>query len=302
LSFAEALATRKKHSQNYNICKTQNSEFEAMTNPLKGRKVALAETRQLEELAQLLQQEGAEVLRCPMVAIYDAPDADAVLGWLTDLIAGRFGYVILMTGEALRRLLTFAEKAGKRDAFIQALSKTKLITRGPKPVKALKEIGLQPQIVAPSPTTAGVVAALQQEPLAGHKVGYTLYGSPNPVLADFLRQSGAEGNPVLPYVYAAATDADRVADLIAQMARGEIDLLMITSTPQVERLFEVARERRLQDALTKGLKRTRVAAVGPVAAESLQKHGARVDIQPQQGFVMKNLIQYVKRAFDAANG
>jgi uroporphyrinogen-III synthase len=145
--------------------------------------------------------------------------------------------------------------------------------------------------------TEGVIAALRKESIAGQTVGYTLFGSPNPLLETFLREVCAIGRPVLAYVYSPAADAERVADLINQMAQGRIDLLMITSSPQVDRLFEVAEERHLQGTLKEGLKRTRVAAVGPVAAESLHKYGARVDIQPQQGFVMKNLVQYVKRAF-----
>jgi uroporphyrinogen-III synthase len=269
-----------------------------MPRPLEGRMVALAETRQLEELAQLLAQEGATVLRCPMVAIQDAPNADAVQAWLADLIAGRFAYVVLMTGEALRRLLGFAMRADMHDAVVRALSRTKLVTRGPKPVRALKEIGLSPQLVAQAPTTVGVIESLRLEAIAGQTIGYTLYGSPNAALEAFFQELGAIGRPVLSYVYAPATDGDRVADLIGQLCRGEVDLLMITSTPQVERLFEVALERGLQTVLTEGLRRSKVAAIGPVAAESLKEHGVRVDIQPEQGFVMKNLVQYVKRAFE----
>ena len=47
-----------------------------MSRPLEGRTIALAETRQIDELAQLLDSEGAVTLRCPMVSILDAPDAD----------------------------------------------------------------------------------------------------------------------------------------------------------------------------------------------------------------------------------
>jgi uroporphyrinogen-III synthase len=139
---------------------------------------------------------------------------------------------------------------------------------------------------------------LRREALAGQTVGYTLYGSPNPALAAFFEEVGAAGREVLPYVYAPASDGDKVADLIGQMARGEVDLLMITSSPQTERLFEVAKDRGLDAKLAEGLNRTKVAAVGPVAAEGLQKHGVRVDIQPPQGFVMKNLVQYAVRAFE----
>jgi uroporphyrinogen-III synthase len=266
-----------------------------MRTSLAGCTIALAEGRQLEELAQLLEKEGAQVLRCPMVSILDAPDEAPVLAWLRDLAAGRFVWVLLMTGEAVRRLLGFAERAGLREQVIAALGRTRTLTRGPKPGKALKEIGLTPTIVADAPTTAGVIATLRKEKLDSQTVGLTLYGEPNPALETFLCDSGAKVHTVLPYIYAPAADADRVADLIHALARGTVTVLVFTSSPQVDRLFDVARERGLERELEQGWQRTRVAAVGPVLAESLRSQGAPVHICPEQGFVMKNLVQQIKR-------
>jgi uroporphyrinogen-III synthase len=267
-----------------------------MTRPLEGRTIALAEGRQLEELAQMLEKEGAIPLRCPMVSILDAPDPEPVLEWLRELTAGRLDYVILMTGEALRRLLGFAERAGEREAVIAALGRARTVTRGPKPVRALKEIGLNPTRIAEAPTTEGVMATLRSEPLGGRTVGLTLYGVPNPELVRFLESAGATVRTVLPYVYAPAADAERVAQLIQELARGDIAAMVFTSSPQVDRLFEVAAERGLEAALKQGLERVRVAAVGPVVAENLRRKGARVDICPEQGFVMKNLVLHIIRA------
>jgi uroporphyrinogen-III synthase len=267
-----------------------------MSQPLAGRTIALAEGRQIEDLAQLLEREGATPLRCPMVSILDAPDPAPVLAWIDDLCAGRFGYVILMTGEALRRLLGFAERAGRREELVAALGRTRTVTRGPKPVRALQEIGLAPTKVAEAPTTAGVIAALQSEPLRGQSVGVTLYSEPNPPLIEFLEQAGAKPAPVMPYVYAPAADTERVADLIERLAAGRVDAVVFTSSPQVDRLWEVAAERHLEGQLRDGLERTRVAAVGPVVADSLRQRGVRVDVCPEQGFVMKNLVQQLKRA------
>ncbi len=256
----------------------------------------MAEGRQLEELAQMLEKEGATVLRCPMVSILDAPDAGPVNDWLRELNDSRFDYVVLMTGEALRRLIGFAERAGLRDAVVAALGRTVTVTRGPKPVRALKEIGLAPTIVASVPTTEGVIAALQGRPLREKTVGVTLYGGPNPALVAFLESAGAQVQTVLPYVYAPAADGERVANLIEVLSRGEVNVLLFTSSPQVERLYEVATERGLEGALRLGMERTRVAAVGPVVAENLRSKGAHVDICPEQGFVMKNLVQQISRA------
>jgi uroporphyrinogen-III synthase len=266
-----------------------------MTAPLHDRTLALAEGRQLEELAQMLEKEGATVLRCPMLSILDAPDPAPVLAWLRELTAGAFAYLILLTGEGLRRLLALAGRHGLREAAVAAVAATRTVTRGPKPARALKEIGLAPTLTAEAPTTEGVIATLRAQPLQGQTVGVQLYSESNPPLLDFLKQAGATARTVLPYVYAPATDAGHVAGLIGRMAGGGVDAVVFTSAPQVDRLYEVAAERGLDAVLKEGLGRTRVAAVGPVVADNLRRRGARVDICPEQGFVMKNLVQHIKR-------
>jgi uroporphyrinogen-III synthase len=267
-----------------------------MSLPLEGRTIALAEGRQLEELAHLLEKEGAATLRCPMVGILDAPDPAPIVAWLRSLIADRFRHVILLTGEGLRRLLGFAERAGIRAEVIEAFGRTRTVTRGPKPVQALKEVGLTPSQVAAQPTTAGVIDVLRGELLQGCTVGVQLYSEANPPLIEFLTSAGATVQSVLPYVYAPRADAERVADLIQRIGRGEVDVLVFTSSPQVDRLYEVARERGLEGALKDAWKQTRVAAVGPVVADNLRQRQAPVHICPQQGFVMKNLVLQITRA------
>jgi uroporphyrinogen-III synthase len=266
-----------------------------MAETFKGKTIALAEGRQLEELATMLEKEGAVAQRYPMINILDAPNAAPVVAWLRDLIADKFAYVILMTGEALRRLLGFADREGIRHEVIAALSRTRTITRGPKPVRALKEIGLNPTKVAESPTTEGVIATLRNESLQGQTLGVTLYGEANPTLGQFLEQAGATVKTVLPYVYAPASDGDKVGDLINRMAKGGIDVIVFTSSPQVDRLYEVAAEKGLEDELRQGMIQTRIAAIGPVVAGNLRQRSAKVDICPEQGFVMKNLVQLIKR-------
>jgi uroporphyrinogen-III synthase len=272
-----------------------------MSDTLHGRIVALAEGRQLEELARLLESEGATTLRCPMLSIIDAPDPAPIVAWLRELRADHFSHVILLTGEGLRRLLGLALREGLRDAVIAALQRARIVTRGPKPVQALREVGLTPTLVASVPTTSGVIATLQSEPLSGRTVGVQLYSESNAPLIQFLEEAGATVRTVLPYVYAPSADADRVADLMDRMAEGQVDVIVFTSAPQVDRLYQIAEERGLTARLTQGLERTRVAAVGPVVADKVRSRGARVDILPAQGFVMKNLVQHIKRHFASAS-
>src|SRR5207253_8547962 len=134
-----------------------------------------------------------------------------------ELVAGRFHFAVLMTGKALRRLVGFAERAGRREAVIAALAKTALVTRGPKPVRALKEIGLSPQLIAEAPTTEGVIATLRREPLKDATVGLQLYAPGESPLVVFVEQQGGKVHSVLPYVYAPAAEAEAVAELIRKL-------------------------------------------------------------------------------------
>ncbi len=267
-----------------------------MSLPLTNRTIALAEGRQLEELAQMLEKEGAVALRYPLLAILDPPDDSPALAWLHALVEKPFDWIVFLTGEGVRRLVACADRHGIRKQVIAAFGRCRTITRGPKPVRALKELGLTPTKIAALPTTEGVIEALRAEPLRGLTVGVQLYRETNPPLTEFLEQAGAKVQAVLPYVYAPASDASRVADLIASMAEGKVDCLVFTSSPQVDRLFEVAVERKEAGLLRRGLERTQVAAVGPIVAVNLRERNVQVAICPEQGFVMKNLVQHIKKA------
>ena len=69
--------------------------------PANAWRVAALTMMSPEELAALLQQEGATIWRCPLLSILDAPDSHAVEQWIRDLIAGQMGLVVFMTGEHL---------------------------------------------------------------------------------------------------------------------------------------------------------------------------------------------------------
>jgi len=267
-----------------------------MAESLKGQVIALAEGRQLEELALMLENEGAKVIRCPMVSILDAPDSLAVRVWLEELMANRFSLVVLYTGEGVRRLSAFAEREGVHDAFVKALGRTKTITRGPKPVRALKELGLAPTMMSAMPTTDGLIASLRNEPLRGLTVGVQLFGDTPIDLLPFLEQAGATVRTVRPYVYAPASETDQVEALLRDMSHGKLNIIVFTSSQQVSRIYDVAKERGLENCLDEAWAKMKVAAVGPIVADELRTHGIPVDICPDQGFVMKNLVQHIKRA------
>ena len=256
--------------------------------PLRNRLIALPESRELDLFAGLLERRGARVLRAPLVAIRDAPDPNPVLEWLREFSTGRCEFLVLLTGEGLRRLMACIERhdPALRAPFIAALATTQKITRGPKPVRALRELGLIADVAASEPTTAGIIAALGTMALESRTVGVQLYGTdPNQPLQDFLRQAGAKILAVAPYVYANAVDDQAVCRLLATLRSGTVDAIAFTSKAQVERLFAVAPA---QDVLA-ALATTQIAAVGPIVAAALTTRGALVAAQPDKSWFMKPL-------------
>ncbi|MGH8461873.1 MAG: uroporphyrinogen-III synthase [Stenotrophobium sp.] len=266
-----------------------------LEDSLQGRRIAIPESRELDVFAGLLTRRGAQVIRCPLVSILDAPDPAPVLAWLDDFCAGRCDDLVLMTGEGLHRLLSCIARhlPALRPLFVDELARVRKFARGPKPVKALRELGLSTEIVVSPATTAGVIAALTAAgDLHGRVVGVQHYGSePNLPLTDFLEHAGADVRSVAPYVYASDSDDSAVLKLIAQLTAGELDAIAFTSQAQVERLFKLAAERGQHAALVEGLRRTLVAAVGPVTASSLTAHDIVVDAVPQDAYFLKPLTQ-----------
>jgi uroporphyrinogen-III synthase len=269
-----------------------------MGGVLAGRRIVVPETRELDVLAQMLERQGATAIRCPLVSIHDAPDAAAVVAWLGRFIEHPPDDLVLMTGEGLLRLVGFARRAGIEDAFRAALAKVRKITRGPKPVRRLRELGLETDLAADPPTSEGIVAALQGEELSGRRVAVQLYPElQTSALLDFLAQNGAVADPVLCYVYGSQTEDARVVELIDEMAEGRVDLITFTSSPQVRRLEEVAGKNGREAQLREGLRRTTVAAVGPVVGRAVERAGARVSIMPEN-FHMRPMVNAILEALD----
>ena len=269
--------------------------------PLTGRTIAVPETREIEVFAAMLERRGATVIRCPMVAIRDAPDPVPVLAWTRGFAGGSCDDLILLTGEGLRRLLSCIERhePDLRPAFLACLAQVRKITRGPKPARALRELGLKPDIAADPPTTDGVIASVRTLPLTGRRVGLQLYGTePNRPLVEYLEGVGAQVLTVAPYVYADAAEDAAVLALLERLRAGSVDAIAFTSTPQVERLFSVAPAERVCEALS----RTLVAAVGPVVAESLGRRGIRARLMPEESFFLKPLTSALEAALGALPG
>src|SRR5262245_58394304 len=133
-----------------------------MPGRLNGYRVLILETREEAQFSRLLSEQGADVLQCPMFTINDAPDPEPIEAWIRRAIEQPFDDLVLLTGEGLRRLLKVVRRISVEPDFVAAIAKSRKLIRGPKPGKALREIGLEPQMTADKPTSEGVAEVLSR--------------------------------------------------------------------------------------------------------------------------------------------
>jgi len=269
-----------------------------MADRLNGYRILILETREEAQFSRLLAEQGADVLQCPMFAIHDAPDPAPIEAWIAGCIDKPFDDLVLMTGEGLRRLRKVATRIALEADFIAALGKARKFARGPKPGRALREIGLEPQVTTEKPTSEGVAEMLARLDLKGRRVGLQLYpDKDHGALIGAITAQGAKVDPVTPYVYDAQAADANILTAIEEMANGRVDAIALTNLGQIRRLIEVARAKGSEARLREGLAKTPIASVGPSVSDELTSHGLRTDIFPaNDAYFMKPLISAMATA------
>ncbi|UPK25052.1 uroporphyrinogen-III synthase [Bradyrhizobium sp. 195] len=263
-----------------------------MADRLNGTRILILETREEAQFSKLLAEQGAEVVQCPMFTIHDAPDPAPVEAWIRRAIEKPLDDLVLMTGEGLRRILKLAHARGLDQSLVAALAKARKFTRGPKPGKALREVGLDAQHTTEKPTTEGVIEMLGKLDLRGRRLGLQLYpDKDHSELTGALAAQGAAVDTVLPYVYDSRAADASIVTAIDDLAAGRIDALALTNLGQVRRLIEAAKAHGSEAKLRAGLEQTLIASVGPAVSGELAAHGLRTDISPaEDAYFMRPLI------------
>jgi len=263
-----------------------------MADRLNGYRILILETREEAQFSRLLAEQGADVLQCPMFAIHDAPDPAPIEAWIRRFIDKPFDDLVLMTGEGLRRLMKLARRLNVDQDFITALGKARKFARGPKPGRALRELGLEPQLTTEKPTSEGISEMLSRVDLNRHRVGLQLYpDKDHRALIGAITAQGAEVDTVTPYVYDAQAADANIVTAIDEMAKGAIEAIALTNLGQIRRLIETARAHGLEARLRDGLAKTPIASVGPAVSDELKFHGLRTDIYTaNDAYFMKPLI------------
>jgi uroporphyrinogen-III synthase len=246
--------------------------------------VLTLESRRSPELALLILNYGGEPLVAPSLREVPLESNTVALEFVHALGRGEFDIVVLMTGVGTRQLLALAEPVIGRDGFVQALGATRIIARGPKPVAALREMGLSAWLTVGHPNTwrevlAALDARASEVPLTNVSVALQEYGLPNPELIEGLEARGARLTSVPIYKWALPEDIAPLETAVTAIVDGRVDAVILTAGVQLAHLLQVATAMGRADETRKGLERMVLASIGPMTSEELRRQGLPIDME-----------------------
>ena len=249
---------------------------------LQGLRVISFESRRAREIAELIRRYEGKPVIAPSMREVPLGENSAALNFFRELESGKIDFIVFLTGVGTRTLVDALATQYARDRIVAALGRAGLVARGPKPVAALKELGLEPSVSVPEPNTwKEVLSQLDaRAALKGRRVAVQEYGVTNPELVAGLEARGAEVVRVPVYRWALPEDTGPLRSAIGKILDGEADLVLFTNATQVDHLFKMAAGEKLDQRLRAALGRMVIASIGPICSGALKGFGLHVDLEP----------------------
>ena len=264
-----------------------------------GLRVLSLESRRAIEMAKLIETYGGIAIVAPSMREVPLETNTEAQDFTRKLLSGEFDAAIFLTGVGTRTLTRVAETVCTREEFTAALKKIPIVARGPKPIAALRELGITPAVTAPEPNTwRELLTALDQNAsalsLQSKRVAVQEYGAPNPELLTGLVERGAKVTQVPVYEWALPEDVEPLRNAVAALAGGKIDVALFTTSIQIIHLLKIAAEMGKEKETVAAFSKILVGSIGPVTSEELRAQGIAADMEPshpKMGFLVNEAAQ-----------
>lgn len=245
---------------------------------MRGKRVAVLESRLGRELSDLVAGRGAQPFHAPALAELPDLDSAAIAALVSSLEARPAKLFIFQTGVGTRALFAATDALALTEKLSSFLKSMTVAVRGPKPTGALRQRGVHIDRSAADPyTTRELLDCVKDVPVKGERVIVQRYGSANRELDAALEARGAEVLEIPTYRWSLPPDTALLAELVERLGRGEIDAVLFTNAEQVRNLFLVSKS--MNKDVKDALNRTLVASIGPVASAALREAGVKVGLE-----------------------
>lgn len=265
-----------------------------------GMTVVAFESRMGDQMATLIARHGGKPMVAPSLQEIPLENNTEALDFAEHLMAGNVDLLILLTGVGTRTLVDVWKTQFPLEAIQQALTSTTLVCRGPKPIAALKELGLKPHITVPEPNTwRDILDTLDEhkpEGLSGLRIAVQEYGTANPDLTQGLIERGAQVRSVAVYRWALPDDVEPLKRTLRSIVDGQASVVLFTSAAQVDHVVKLLDDTEKLPAFRDALEKTMVASIGPVTSQRLRDHHLPVDFEPshaKMGILVKEAGEHM---------
>ena len=256
--------------------------------PLFGRSIVVTRARaQASELVRRLAGLGAEVIQCPTIAIRPLADYSRLDAALENLAA--YSWLIFTSVNGVRH---FFERLALRGKDSRALAGCMVAAIGPATAKGLAGYGIAadfvPERYVAESVARGLLARTQKQ-ARGMRALLPRAARAREALPDELERAGMLVDVIPCYeTVPAGDDGERVLE---RLEHGALSCVTFGSSSTVENFLALVPAARL-----KAHPETILAAIGPITAETLRKHGLSCGIQPAE-YTIPALVEAVTRHF-----
>ena len=112
------------------------------------------------------------------------------------------------------------------------------------------------------------------------RVALQEYGKSNATLIEGLRAQGREVSPVRIYGWDLPEDLGPLREAAAKLARGEFDVVLLTTSMQLINLMRIAEQDGIGPGALEGLRKARIGSIGPTTTETVEEYGLQADFEP----------------------
>ena len=253
------------------------------------------ESRLAKEISKLIVSYGGHPHVAPALQEMTLESNREALGFAAKLLDGQFDLVIFLTGAGIRGLIRAVQEKFAPEVLREALARVHVVARGPKSASVLNEFDVKPNLIAPPPNSwREILRALDEftgrPSLQRLRIAVQEYGVPCTDLLAGLKERGAQVTCVPVYRWSLPEDLGPLQKAAELVAKGEIDVLLLTAPMQAEHLFQVAAAMGIEEPMRGMLERIAIGSIGPITSERLGSLGLRADLEasrPKMGYLVQ---------------
>ncbi|MDY6824104.1 MAG: uroporphyrinogen-III C-methyltransferase [Thermodesulfobacteriota bacterium] len=237
--------------------------------PLLGRQIVVTRARpQASEFVKLLSGLGAACITCPTIRVTAPSDYTRLDESLASL--STYDWVVFTSVNGVD---FFFDRLYKKGLDSRALGHAKTAVIGPATQQRLASRGINSDIVPESYRAESVVDAFKNETMAEKHVLLPRAAEARPILPEELIRMGAQVDEI-PVYYTKQDDSSE--KLLPALENKEVDVVTFTSSSTVTNFRKLLPPDR--DAVDRLMDGVRVAAIGPITAETAREQGFDVHI------------------------